>query len=366
MILVKFNLYIMSLRKIAILLFLIVGSQKAPTQDTTRKIHAWWNDAFPRPPAKNPQAKLLPLLHVYKNKFVNAKGDSIIFRGLSIADPDKIQNQGHWNRQLFEEVKKLGTMVVRIPVHPIAWRERTPAKYLQLLDSAANWCSNLGMYIIIDWHSIGNLKMELFQDPMYNTTQKETLEFWQAIARHFVGNNTVAFYELFNEPTTYRGQLGNIAWSDWKKINEDIIHLIRAFDNEKIELVAGFDWAYDLTPLREEPINAENIGYISHPYPWKRQEPWPPKWDEDFGFAAGQYPIIASEIGFGLRPGQSIDSNHYGYQITRYLEERGMSWVAWVYDPEWGPNMLKSWQGYQLTEMGKFFKDAMQAPFHKR
>lgn len=350
----------MPLRLTTFLLLFACTFLQVYAQDTTKKYHAWWNEYFPQAPKQKAKVQLLPL-HVYKNKFVNAKGDSIIFRGLSIADPDKIEHQGHWNKQLFEEVKKLGTMLVRIPVHPVAWRERTPVKYMQLLDSAASWCGELGMYIIIDWHSIGNLKMELFQDPMYNTTQKETYEFWQAVARHFAGNSTIAFYELFNEPTTYRGQLGNIAWSDWKKINEDIIQLIRAFDKEKIELVAGFDWAYDLTPLREAPINAENIGYITHPYPWKRQEPWQPKWEEDFGFAASEYPIIASEIGFGLRPGQTIDSSHYGYQITRYLEARGMSWVAWVYDPEWGPNMLKSWKGYELTDMGKFFKRAMQA-----
>ncbi len=250
-------------------------------------------------------------------------------------------------------------MLVRVPVHPVAWRERTPARYLQLLDSAVEWCTDLGMYIIIDWHTIGNLKMELFQDPMYNTTQKETHEFWQTIAKHFSGNNTVAFYELFNEPTTYRGQLGSISWSEWKKMMEDIIHLIRAYDAETIPLVAGFDWAYDLTPLREEPINAENIGYVTHPYPFKRQEPWQPKWDEDFGFAANYYPIIATEIGFGLRTGETIGPNHYGYQVTKYLEGRGMSWTAWVFDPEWGPPMLKSWDGYELTEMGKYFKAAM-------
>ncbi|HEY2348719.1 MAG TPA: cellulase family glycosylhydrolase, partial [Puia sp.] len=226
-------------------------------QDTAKKMYrSWWNEAYPAKPAKNPRAKLLPLIRVYKNKFVNSKGDTILFRGLSISDPDKIEHQGHWNRNHFVKVKEMGTMLVRIPVHPVAWRERTPAKYLQLLDQAVDWCTDLGMYIIIDWHSIGNLKMELFQDPMYNTTQKETFEFWQTIARHFIGNNTVAFYELFNEPTTYRGQLGNVSWTDWKKLNEDMIHLIRSFDNEKIPLVAGMDWAYDLTPLREEPVNA--------------------------------------------------------------------------------------------------------------
>jgi endoglucanase len=341
-------------------ILVLVISFTVNAQDTARKYHAWWNEAFPLA-KKNPKDKTLPLIHVYKNKFVNAKGDTLIFRGLSISDPDKVEHQGHWNKKHFEKVKELGTMLVRIPVHPVAWRERTPAKYMELLDSAVSWCTDLGMYIIVDWHSIGNLKMELFQDPMYNTTQKETFEFWQTIARHFAGNNTVAFYELFNEPTTYRGQLGNISWSDWKKLNEDMIHLIRAFDTETIPLVAGFDWAYDLTPIREEPINAEGIGYITHPYPWKRQEPWQPKWEEDFGFAASNYPIIASEIGFGIRPGDTIGPDHYGYQITQYLEKRGMSWVAWVFDPEWGPRMLKSWNTYELTEMGNFFKEAMQA-----
>ena len=335
---------------------------QAQAQDSTKKnFRAWWNESFPGAAPKNERAKILPQIHVVGNMFVNAKGDTLLFRGLSIADPDKIDHQGHWNKNLFDKIRQLGTMLVRIPVHPIAWRERGPAHYLRLRDQAADWCTDLGMYIIIDWHSIGNLKMELFQDPMYNTSQKESFEFWKTVARHFAGYNTVAFFELFNEPTTYWGQLGNISWSEWKRINEDMILLIRSYDSGKIPLVAGMDWAYDLTPLREEPISADGIAYVSHPYPWKRQEPWPPKWEEDFGFAAAKYPIMATEIGFGLRKGDSIGPNHYGYQIINYLESRKISWVAWVYDPEWGPPMLKSWDNYDLTEMGAFFKKAMLA-----
>jgi endoglucanase len=37
----------------------------------------------------------------------------------------------------------------------------------------------------------------------------ETFNFWRTMAAHFKGNHTVAFFELFNEPTIYRGQLGN-------------------------------------------------------------------------------------------------------------------------------------------------------------
>jgi endoglucanase len=179
------------------------------------------------------------------------------------------------------------------------------------------------------------------------------------MAEHFRGNNTIAFYEIFNEPTTYRGQLGTITWAEWKGINEKIIDLIRSFDNETIPLVAGFDWAYDLTPIINEPINATGIGYVTHPYSNKRSQPWEPKWEENFGFAASRYPVVATEFGFGGFPGQK-DVDDYGNRIIKYLESKGISWMCWVFDPEWGPRMLKSWDTYELTESGAFFQKAMK------
>jgi endoglucanase len=61
--------------------------------------------------------------------------------------------------------------------------------------------------------------------------------------------------------------------------------------------VAGFDWACDLTPIREAPINAVNIGCVTHPYSNKRSQPWDPKWEEGFGFAAATRPVVATEFG---------------------------------------------------------------------
>jgi endoglucanase len=346
-----------------ILLLFITGAVTihmldAQPQAKAIEFHEWWHDQNPGAPANNPDAKKLSLVRVAGNKFVNEQGDTILFRGLAIADPDKIEHEGHWNKELFEKVKDMGAMIVRIPVHPVSWRERTPEKYLVLLDQAVEWCTDLGMYVDIDWHSIGNLNMELFQDPMYNTTKRETYAFWRTMAEHFKGNHTVVFFELFNEPTLYNGKLGTMSWSEWKKINENIIHLIRAYDMEKIPLVAGLDWAYDLTPLHIEPIDAEGIGYVTHPYPFKRPKPWEPKWEEDFGFAAEHYPVVATEFGFdGNREGMT-DNDDYGKEIVSYLEGKGISWICWVFDPEWGPSMLKSWN-YDLTGSGEFFKQAL-------
>jgi hypothetical protein len=156
--------------------------------------------------------------------------------------------------------------------------------------------------------------------------------------------------------------LGNMTWSEWRALNEEMIGIIRYWDKETIPLVAGFDWAYDLGNLHYEPVNATGIGYVTHPYPFKRPQPWEPRWEENFAFAAEKYPVIATEIGFDLKPNETIDDQHYGNRITRFLESHGISWMAWNFDPDWGPQMLKSFDGYQLTVTGEFFKEAMHRP----
>jgi len=313
-------------------------------------------------PEPNPKAKLLPLISVKGNHFVGPAGETVLFRGLAIADPDNLAERGRWNRELFVAVKDMGANLVRIPVHPAAWRSRTPARYTELLDQAVDWCTDLGMHVIIDWHSIGNLKSGMFERPIYDTSIAETLGFWRAMAMHFKGDNTVAFFELFNEPTHEFGMLGTLSWADWRDLNEEMIRVIRYWDREKIPLVAGFDWAYDLDAVHFDPVRAEGIGYVTHPYANKRPQPWEPRWEENFAFVADQYPMIATEFGFDLRPGEVVDDNHYGNRITRFLEQRGISWMAWCFDPDWGPRMLKSYDGFVLNGSGEFFREAMHRP----
>jgi len=341
-----------------VLLAALLGFTQVSGAERVAERADWWNEAW-QAPKPNPKVTKLPLVSVQGNRFVTSNGQTILFRGVAVADPDKLVGQHQWKRELFTAVKDLGANLVRIPVHPIAWRKHGEKEYLTLLDQAVEWCTDLGMYVIIDWHSIGNLKAGMYQDPMYVTTQQETFAFWRIVAQHFKGNNTVAFYELFNEPTHFQGMLGNMSWSEWRALNEEMIGIIRYWDKETIPLVAGFDWAYDLGNLHYEPVNATGIGYVTHPYPFKRPQPWEPRWEENFAFAASTYPVIATEIGFDLKPNETIDDQHYGNRITRFLESHGISWVAWNFDPDWGPQMLKSFDGYQLTVTGEFFMEAM-------
>jgi endoglucanase len=158
----------------------------------------------------------LSRISVKGNKFVKADGVSIVFRGLDTSDPDKLSREGHWNKEYFAEMKKWGANITRFPVHPRAWRAQGKDNYIKLLDQGIAWAKEQGMYVIIDWHSIGNLRTEMYQNDMYETTQKETFEFWRTMAKQYKDNTTVAFFELFNEPTTYNGQLGQCSWLQWK------------------------------------------------------------------------------------------------------------------------------------------------------
>lgn len=314
----------------------------------------------------------LSQISVKGNDFVTEDGKTIVFRGLDTSDPDKLADGGHWDKSYFEEMKKWGANLVRFPVHPRAWNKRGKENYLKLLDDGIKWAGELGMYVIIDWHSIGNLRTEMYQGNtttdninMYDTTQKQTFDFWRTIANKYGDNTTVAFYELFNEPTTYNGQLGTVTWEQWKEINKEMISIVRANGGKGVPLVAGFNWAYDLTPVKESPLDVEGIAYVSHPYPQKREKPWEEKWTKDWGFVKEKYPLILTELGFcgpddrgAHRP--VISDESYGDAITNYCDDKEISYMVWVFDDRWAPQLFEDWN-YTPSRQGKYFKKKLQS-----
>lgn len=297
------------------------------------------------------------------NSFVNEAGETVVFKGVNIRDPHNLEEDGHWTIAHFQEAQNWGANVIRLPIHPSAWRDRGEEPYLQLVDQAVSWANKLGLYLILDWHSIGNLKEEKYQHEMYITDMAETEAFWSMVSARYAKEPAVLMYELFNEPTVSGEQFGNCSWEDWKAINESLIKIVRANHPKSIVGVAGFDWAYDLTPIKDAPIDAEGIAYISHPYPQKREAPWEPQWEADWGYVAATYPVILTEIGFALPEEEGVHipvfgDEVYGKALDAYTKERGISWVVWCFDPDWSPFMYTDWD-YTPTRQGAFYKKVM-------
>ncbi|MBR5403752.1 MAG: glycoside hydrolase family 5 protein [Bacteroidales bacterium] len=303
-------------------------------------------------------------VRVEGNKFLDPSGNEIVFRGLCFSDPVKLIHQGQWTERYFEEAASWGANVVRFAVHPgninsYGWEET-----FQAMDQGIEWARKYGLYVIMDWHSIGNLKEEKFTRPSYNTTWEETLRFWSTVSARYKNEPVVALYELFNEPTVSEPELGGCTWTEWKGMLEQIIDVIRSNNPHAVCLCAGFNWAYDLTPVAQEPVDRPNVAYVSHPYPMKREQPWEDKWEEDFGFVADTYPVICTEIGYCLsdEPGAHIpviSTDVYGEHITQYFEKKGISFTVWCFDPHWGPMLIRDWY-FTPTTQGRFFKAYLQ------
>lgn len=305
----------------------------------------------------------LEWVSVSGNKFLNESGKTLVFKGVNIRDPHSLEVDGLWTKAHFREAQDWGANVIRLPIHPAAWRERGEKAYLELLDQGVSWARELGIYLILDWHSIGNLKEEKFQNQMYITTMAETDAFWGTVAARYADEPAIVMYELFNEPTISGPRFGDCSWDEWKAINETLIKTIRASHPKSIIGVAGFNWAYDLSPVKENPIAAEGIAYISHPYPQKREAPWEPKWEADWGFVADSYPVILTEIGFALPEERGVHipvtgDETYGKVLDAYTASKGISWVVWCFDSSWSPYMYTD-SDYTPTRQGAFFKKVM-------
>ena len=347
-----------------VVLTALMSCLPATAAKATEETGDWWNVPYPKPFDASKLEGDLQFIHVEGNRFVDEEGNTRVFYGVNISDPDKLDKNGHWSKGHFQVIKDWGANLVRVPVHPVAWKSRGKEEYFELLDQAVTWASELGLYLNIEWHSIGNLETEVFQHPMHDTTRQETYNFWRDVSFRYAGIPAVAFYELFNEPTTYRGQLGRISWAEWKGMVEQMIGIIFAHDTKVIPLVGGFNWAYELHNVGQDPIGFAGIGYVSHPYPMKAPQPWEKHWEKDFGYVADTYPLMAAEIGFMAadEPGSHnpvIADEDYGRRILAYFEKKGISWTAWCFDPDWPPQLISDWD-YTPTRQGAFFKAYMQ------
>ncbi len=313
---------------------------------------------------KSPDQTVLSQINVKGNSFVDADGNKIIFRGIALSDLHKLEEDGKWTREHVQKAKEWGANVVRFAVHPPWVRERGRETYYQLLDRGVQWAEELGLYVIIDWHSIGNLKDEQFFLEIYETTQLETFEFWEAMAKRYKDRPAVAFFELFNEPTFKNGDLGSLTWDEWKGYNEKMIDIIYAVDDTKIPLVAGLGWGYYLDEVLDNPVDRDGIAYVTHPYPQKVEPPWPEKWERDWGHVADTYPVFATEFGFMSKDEKGahvpcISDETYGKYLMNYFTQKGISWTVWCFDPDWSPTLITDWD-YNLSLQGKFFKNVLQ------
>jgi len=284
-------------------------------------------------------------LKVNGNQIFDGDGKAIILQGVMPPDPAVLNRRGNFNREFFESIQKTKANVIRIPVHPEEWVK--DEDYLwRYLFPIVTWAGEMNMYVIIDWHYIGNVATGTgSQMPDIEIAPKElTIEFWKLMATYFRDAPNVIF-EIFNEPES-------IGVEEWRSNATEIIQIIRDQKAEQLIIVGGIDFGRDLSWVIENPIIDENIAYASHIYPIHSSDMWQ-YW---FGEVAEKYPVLITEWGFmdenrDAAPDYLIGSeSSYGQPFMEYLDARGIGWVGCWYDDNWIPNMFtRDWKAYTLN-----------------
>lgn len=121
-----------------------------------------------------------------------------------------------------------------------------------LVDAGVTAATELGMYVIIDWH--------ILNDNNPNSHIDDAKEFFDDVSAKYSSNHNV-IYEICNEPN--RGT----SWSDIKSYAEIIIPVIRKNDKNAIIIVGTPNWSQDVDIVSEDPITGyDNIMYAVHFY----------------------------------------------------------------------------------------------------
>jgi hypothetical protein len=123
------------------------------------------------------------------------------------------------------------------------------------------------------------------------------------------------------------------------------------------------NWGYFLDEVLENPVDRKNVAYSSHPYPQKREKPWEPQWEKDWGKVADKFPIIATEFGFMGADERGahipcIADESYGEAIINYMDKKGVSYTLWCFDPNWPPTLITDWD-FTPSRQGRFFKEVL-------
>jgi len=301
-------------------------------------------------------------LRVQEGKLVDAAGDQVVLAGLGLGELAAVKAAGHWDQDYFAHAGSWHAAVVRLPVDPVAYRS-DPAQALTDIDSAVDWCKRANLYLIIDYQVTGNVEQGLFD--WGDSTWQDINDFWTTVAARYASEPTVAFYEIYNEPTSMDYEGGTWTFADWKTKADALVTLVRQQSPDTIPLVAGFDYAFDFSAGGDTPFESKDIALSVHPYPGQSHYEATAAWDSAFGYLSERYPIVFTEVGFDpydlIIPASYRGDLPYGRQVLGYAQGKQISWTAFVFylDSGWPMPLFSDWVSLTPTVSGAFFKDVL-------
>lgn len=182
----------------------------------------------------------------------------------------------------------------------------------ELLGKGVDAATDLGLYVIIDWHILND------NDP--NMHIDDAKDFFDRISKKYASYGNV-IYEIANEPN------GGTTWDSVKSYAETIIPIIRKNAPDAIIIVGTPTWSQDVDVAAADPITDQtNRMYAVHFYAATHKDDLRNKVQSalDSGL-----PIFVSE--FGLCDASGNGSIDYDQSDAWFdlINDKNLSYAAW-------------------------------------
>ena len=325
---------------------------KAPTPVPTK---APAPTAVPSPiptqaPASGTPLKVNGRLKVNGTRLVNEKGKAVTLKGVSTHGitwfPEYV------NKAAFQTLRdKWNVQCVRLALYTAEYNGYctggSQKKLTTLVENGVKYATELGMYVIIDWH--------ILSDGNPATYQKQAVAFFREMSAKYKNHKNV-IYEICNEPN------GGTTWKQIKAYAETVIKVIRENDPSNLILVGTPTWSQDVDEAAKNPIKGySNLLYTFHFYAGTHGESFRQKVQTAIGKGL---PVFVSEFGICDASGNGSLNKTEAARWMTFLKKNGISFVCWnLSNKNESSALLKSstkktsgWTDSELSAQGPWFK----------
>ena len=256
-------------------------------------------------------------LQVKGNRLADQNGNPIQLKGISTHGLSWYPQ--YVNQDFFTQMRdEWNVEIVRLAMYTAEYNgycvgdEANKQTLKNVIGEGVNHATNLGMYVIIDWHILSD------SNPLQN--KEEAKAFFAEMAESYQGYNNV-IYEICNEPNS------GASWSDIKAYANEVIPVIREKDQDAIILVGTPNWSQFVNEAAADPVTGyDNIMYVLHFYADTHR-------DDLRNTMMNAYnqglPIFVSEFGICDASGNGANNIEEANKWIDLMDQNGISYCIW-------------------------------------
>ncbi|MBQ9134718.1 MAG: cellulase family glycosylhydrolase [Lachnospiraceae bacterium] len=254
-------------------------------------------------------------LQVEGTQLVDSDGNPVQLKGISTHGLAWFP--GYVNKDCFKQLREeWNANVIRLAMYTAesggycSGGDKNALK--QLIHDGVAYATELDMYVIIDWH--------ILSDNNPNTYKEDAKAFFTEMAETYADYNNV-IYEICNEPN------GGTSWSEIKSYAEEVIPVIRQYDEDAIIIVGTPNWSQYVDQAAANPITGyDNIMYALHFYAATHTDSL--RNTMTAAIDAG-LPVFVTEYGICDASGNGAIDVYQANEWVKTMNSYNVSYVAW-------------------------------------